>query len=250
MAMFLFLDSNLRNAFDFGGRQLSTIFPEAVQRNAHSCSDRAATISQISYRLRLQTPGQLAGIVFGGFENFCTGTRSIVQHAPLEEIKSELSEYVKMITDILVIYPNVTVYVLPPMFRGLPLWYSSTFETILSTFICDVSHIDLARVLVVPPLHVSPEDLDFDGVHLKPVALQRLLDLLLVSFRDGVFVKPADYPLSEDISKIDGLYFLCCFYGLIDLTILRDSVFFLTHFNGYLYLVLFSFISDAFLCMS
>ncbi len=63
MAMFLFLDSNLRNALDFGGRQLGTVFPEDVQRNAHSCSDWAATISQISYRLCLQTPGQRAAII-------------------------------------------------------------------------------------------------------------------------------------------------------------------------------------------
>jgi hypothetical protein len=49
--------------------------------------------------------------------------------------------------------------------------------------------------------------LDVDGVHLKPPALQRLLDLLLLTFRDGLFVKPDDYPISEDVSKLDTLFF-------------------------------------------
>jgi hypothetical protein len=207
MAMFLFLDSNLRNALDYGGRQLGTVFTEDVQRNAHRCSDRAATIAQISYRLRLQPPGQRAATVLGGFEYFCTGNRSIIHHAPLDEVKAD---YVQMIKDILVLYPHVTIYVLPPMFRALPLWFLSAFESILASFLCDVSHIDLVRVMVVPPFCVSSQDLDFDGVHLNPVALQCLLDLLLLTFRDGIFVKPEDYPVSEDISKLEILHACLC----------------------------------------
>ena len=56
------------------------------------------------------------------------------------------------------------------MFRTLPLWYSSTIETFLPQFLSDVAHIDLARVLVVPPLIVNSQELDVDGVHLKPAA--------------------------------------------------------------------------------
>ena len=118
--MFLFLDSNYRNALAYGGRQISSVFPEAVQRNAHSCSDRASTVSQISYCLRLQPPGQRVAIVFGGFENFSTGTRSVVQLAPLDELKTELTGYIRMLMDILSIYPTVSVYVLPPLFRTFP----------------------------------------------------------------------------------------------------------------------------------
>jgi hypothetical protein len=122
--MFLFLDSNFRNALAYGGRQLGSIFPEAVQQSAHNCSDRAATVSQISYRLRLQPPGQRVAIVFGGFENFCTGTCSIVQLAPHVELRAELTSYVRMIMDVLSIYPLVTIYVLSPIFRSLPAWFS------------------------------------------------------------------------------------------------------------------------------
>jgi hypothetical protein len=100
MSMFLFLDSNYRNALAYGGRQIGSVFPESVQQNAHSCSDRASTISQISYRLRLQSPGQLVVIMFGGFENFSTGTRSSVQLTPLDELYKELTGYVRMIMDI------------------------------------------------------------------------------------------------------------------------------------------------------
>ena len=199
--MFLFLDSNYRNTLAYGGRQLSSVFPEVVQRNAHSCSDRASTISQISYRLRLQTPGQRVAIVFGGFENFSTGTQSIVQPAPFDELKIELTSYIRMIMDILVVYPQISVYVLPPIFRFLPAWFASSYETILPKFLSDVSRIDERRVKVVPPFKVTSQDLEFDGIHLMPALLQRLLDLLLVTFRDGVFVLPGDFPLSEDLPK-------------------------------------------------
>ena len=119
----------------------------------------------ISYRLRLHPVGQRVAIVFGGFENFCTGSRSIVQQAPLVELREELTAYVRMLMDIMSLYPHVTVYVLPPMFHTLPLWYSSTIESFLPQFLSDVAHIDLARVLVVPPLLVTSQELDVDGVH-------------------------------------------------------------------------------------
>jgi hypothetical protein len=98
--MFLFLDSNYGNALAYGGRQIGSVFPEVVQRNAHSSSDRASTVSQISYCLRLQPPGQGVAIVFGGFENFSTGTRSIVQ---LDQKLSKIwhiFRFLKMFTDI------------------------------------------------------------------------------------------------------------------------------------------------------
>jgi hypothetical protein len=205
--MYLFLDSNYRNALAYGGRQIGSIFPEAVQRTANYCYDRAATVSQISYRMCLHPTGQQAAIVFVGFENFCTGARSNVQLSPLAEMKTELTSYVWMIMDILSKYPLVTVYILPPLFRTMPAWFATSFEEMLPSFLSDVSHIDHDRVLVVPPLHVTTQDLDFDGVHLKPASLQRVLDLLLETFRNGVFVKPDDYLLSEAIGKLK-----MCFY--------------------------------------
>jgi hypothetical protein len=208
--MYLFLDSNYHNALAYGGCQIGSVFPENVQRNANYCYDRAATISQISYRLHLQPLGQRAAIVFRGFENFCTGARSSVQLSPLAEMKTELTSYVLMIMDILSIYPLVTVYILPLIFRTMPAWFSSSYEEMLPIFLCVVSHIDLDRVLVVPPLYVTSQDLDFDGVHLKPASLQRVLDLLLETFRYGVFVKPDDYPISESISKLE-----ICFYPFV-----------------------------------
>jgi hypothetical protein len=201
--MYLFLDSNYRNALTYGGRQLGSIFPETVQRSANYCYDRAATVSQISYRMRLHPVGQRSIIVFGGFENFCTGTRSIIQLSPLVEMKAELTLYLRMIMDILSIYPLVTIYILPPLFLSMPAWFASSFEEMLPIFLTDVSHVNPERVFVVPPLPVTALDLDFDGVHLKPASLQRVLDLLLKTFRDGAFVNPADHPLTDDISKLE-----------------------------------------------
>jgi hypothetical protein len=89
----------------------------------------------------------------------------------------------------------------------MPAWFASSFEEMLPIFLSDVSHIDPDRVLVVPPLNVTTPDLGFDGVHLKPSSLQRVLDLLLATFRNGVFVNPDDYPLSEAIGKLE-----MCFY--------------------------------------
>ena len=193
--MFLFLDSNFRNALAFGGRQIGSVFPESVQLSARSCSDRTATIAQISYCMRPLPTDRRVAFVFGGFENFCTGARSIVQFTPLDELRSELSSYVSMIRDILVLYPHVCAYILPPVYRSQPIWFSTSYESLLPLFLSLVSHIDEARVMVVPPLDVSPQDLDFDGVHMRPATLQRVLNLLLTTFRDGVFVRPDDYPL-------------------------------------------------------
>ncbi len=204
--VFIF-DSNYLNALAYGGRQISSVFPEAVQRSAHSCSDQASTVGQISYRLRLQPPGQRVAIVFGGFKNFSTGTRSVIQLAPFEELKTELTGYIRMLMDILSIYPTVSVFVLPPLFCTAPAWYSSSYELILPRFLSDVSNLDPERVKVVPPLVASAEDLDFDGVHLQPAALQRLLGLLLITFRDGIFVQPQDYPISEDLRKLESFLF-------------------------------------------
>ena len=195
--MFLFLDSNYRNALSYGGRQIGSVFPESVQLGARNCSDRAATVAQISYCLRPLPTDRRVAIVFGGFENFSTGARSVVQLAPLEVMKTEIASYASMVRDILVLYPQVSVYLLPPLYRSLPKWFASTYEALMPLFLSSVSHIDTARVLVVPPIHVAPLDLDYDGVHVKPPSLQRMLDMLLTTFRDGVFVRPGDYPLPE-----------------------------------------------------
>ena len=207
MSMFLYLDSNYRNALAYGGRQIGSVFPESVQLGARSCSDRASTVAQISFCLRPLPVDRRVAIVFGGYENFSTGVRSVVQLAPLEVVKTEISLYVSMITDILALYPQVQIYLLPPLYRSLPKWYASSYEALMPLFLSAVSHIDAERVLVVPPIHVSPLDLDYDGVHLRPPTLQRVLDMLLKTFRDGVFVRPADYPLPE--LNADGELCMC-----------------------------------------
>ena len=205
MSMFLFLDSNYKNALSYGGRQIGSVFPESVQLGARSCPDRASIVSQISFCLRPLPTDRRVAIMFGSFENFATGARSIIQKAPMDELKSEISSYVGMIRDVLALYPHVNIYLLPPFYRSLPLWYSVSYEALMPLFLTAVSHIDVARVMVVPPLEVAPRDLDFDGIHLKPPTLQRVLDLLLSTFRDGVFVRPTDYPLPE--SDAEGEFF-------------------------------------------
>ena len=116
-----------------------------------------------------------------------------------------------MVRDILVIYPQVSVFILPPVYRTQPVWFSTSYEALVPLFLSAVSHIDVTRVMVVPPLDVSAQDIEYDGVHLKPPALQRVLDRLLTTFRDGVFVRPADYPLPESDPEDDGELH-CLFY--------------------------------------
>jgi hypothetical protein len=149
--------------------------------------------------------------VFGGFENFATGTHSSVQLAPLDVLKTELSDYVRMIMDIMALYPLVNVFILPPLYRDLPAWFATSYELLMPKFLSDVCHVDPLRVKVVPPVLATSQDLEFDGIHLKPALLQRLLDVLLVSFRDGDFVKPEDYLLSEDLSKLWSAFYYRCF---------------------------------------
>ena len=124
--MFLFLDSNYRNALAYGGRQIRSVFPESVQLGARSCSDRASTIAQISYCLRPLPTDRRVAIVFGGFENFATGSRSVFQSAPLDVLRTEISLYVSMVNDILALYSQVSIYLLPPLHRSLPQWFAKS----------------------------------------------------------------------------------------------------------------------------
>ena len=229
--MFLFVDSNFRNALSYGGRQLGSVFSEAVQRNARRCPDRASTIHQINTCMRTLVSGQRAALVFGGFENFATGTRSIIQSDPMSELKSELASYVKMVRDILVLYPLVITYIIPPIYRSQPPWYSESYAALLPLFLSEVSHVDATRVMVIPAFHVSAEDLDCEGVHFGPPALQRFLDQLLRSFTDGVFVVPGEHPIlapddeSLDMDNDAPGEFLFCFLNLPPVTILFSIIY-------------------------
>jgi hypothetical protein len=69
-----------------------------------------------------------------------------------------------------------------------------------------ISHVDPARVKVVPPVDVAAQNLDPARVHFDQDAQRLVIDQLLSSFLDGVFVNPEQYPLVENI----GLYLYIC----------------------------------------
>ena len=74
-----------------------------------------------------------------------------------------------------------------------------------------ISHVDPARVKVVPPVDITASNLDPAGIHFDQDGQRLVLAQLLASFSDGIFVNPEQYPLVENI----GLYLYKCSSFLI-----------------------------------
>jgi hypothetical protein len=78
-------------------------------------------------------------------------------------------------------------------FEASPPWYKSDYGELLNLFCSVISHVDPARVKVVPPVDVSPRNLDPAGVHFDKDVQQLVDTQLLSSFLDRVIVKPDEY---------------------------------------------------------
>lgn len=180
MAMFILLDSNFRASFRFGSRQLLPVFSDVVQSKIRGAPDRVSLVSQISYFMRSSPPPSKVVLIFGSFENVLTGRRSVVQHFPMMVVRAEVDSYAQMLRDLLRVHPNVSVFVLAPLFRSKPLWYESVYGEISNLFCSVISHVDLVRVKVVPPVAVSPESLDPSGIHFDKEVQQLVVNQLFV----------------------------------------------------------------------
>ncbi len=197
--MLLLLDSNFRATFRFGSRQLLPVFSESVQSKIRGAPGRVSLVSQVSYFMRSSPPSSQVALIFGSFENILTGQRSEIQHFPKAVIREEVDSYAQMLRDLLKAYPTVTVYVFAPLFRSQPPWYESVYGELLNLFCSVISHVDPALVKVVPPVDVSHRNLDPAGVHFDKDVQQLVVNQLLSSFLDGVFIKPDEYPIVDII---------------------------------------------------
>jgi hypothetical protein len=121
-------------------------------------------------------------------------------------VQTEVELYAKMIRDLLVAYPSVAVFVLAPLYRSKPAWYDSIYGELSNLFCSVISHVDPARVKVVPPVDITESNLDPAGIHFDQDGQRLVLAQLLSSFSDGIFVNPEQYPLVENI----GLYLNLC----------------------------------------
>ena len=87
------------------------------------------------------------------------------------------------------------------------------FSGEISTLFCsEVSNLDPSQVKVVPLVDVSAQHLDPLGVHNDNVVHQFVVDRLLASFKDGIFVDPALYPL-DAIGYFAPLVFLILWFS-------------------------------------
>jgi hypothetical protein len=59
--------------------------------------------------------------------------------------------------------------------------------------------LDVLRVKIVPPVGVPSGSLDPSGIHFEKDVQQLVVNQLLSSFQDGVFINPDQYPLVENI---------------------------------------------------
>jgi hypothetical protein len=117
----------------------------------------------------------------------------------MQVVREEVAAYVQMVRDLLRAHVNVSVYLLAPLYRGQPLWYETVYGETSNLFCSELSHLDPACVKVVPPVDVSARFLDPLGVHFGNATHQLVVDQLLSSFMDGIFVDPAHYPQVDSI---------------------------------------------------
>ncbi len=195
--MQLLFDSNYRASLRFGSQQLRPAFSDRVQAAVRGAPDRVSLVSQIRYFMRSSPPPAKVALIFGSFENMLTGRRSAIQHFPMQVVREEVASYAQMVRDLLRAYTNVSVYILSPLYRSKPLWYESVYGETSNLFCSELSNLNPARVKVVPPVDVSAQSLDPLGVHFGDATHQLVVDQLLSSFMDGVFVDPAQYPLID-----------------------------------------------------
>jgi hypothetical protein len=120
-------------------------------------------------------------------------------------VRFEVEAYVQMVKDLLGVYPNVSVFVLAPLFRSQPVWYESVYGELSVLFCTSLSHVNPSRVKVVPPVDVSRQHLDPSGIHFNQDVQQLVVSPLLSSFLEGVFLNPTQYPIIDVI----GSYLLC-----------------------------------------
>jgi hypothetical protein len=199
MSMQLLFDSNYRATLRFGSQQLRPVFPERVQAAVRFAPHRVSLVSQIRYFMRTSLPPVKVALIFGSFENLLTGRRSAIQHFPMQVVREEVASYAQMVQDLLRAYANVSVYLLSPLYRSQPLWYESVYGETSNLFCSVLSRLDPARVKVVPPVDVSARSLDPHGVHFGDATHQLVVDQLISSFMNGVFVDPAHYPQADTI---------------------------------------------------
>ena len=202
MTMLVLLDSNFRATFRFGSRQLLPVFSEAVQSKVRGAPDRMSLVSQVSYFMKTSPPNSKVALIFGSFENMLTGRRSEIQHFPKAVIRFEVESYAQMLRDLLTAHPSASVYVFAPLFRSQPTWYESNYGELLNLFCSIISHVDPARVKVLPHVDLSHRNLDPAGVHFDKDVQQLVVSQLLSSFLDGVFVNPDQYPLVDIIGSL------------------------------------------------
>ncbi len=179
MAMLLLLDSNFRASVKFGSRQLLPVFSDAVQSGVRGAPDCVSLVSQISYYMRTLPSASKVTLIFGSFKNILNGQQSAVQHFPMMVVREEIESYVGMLRDLLRVHPAVSVYILAPLYRRQPVWYEAIYGEMSNLFCSSVSHLDPARVKVVPAVEILPRHLDQEGFHFDKDAQQLVVNQLL-----------------------------------------------------------------------
>jgi len=184
MSNLLFGSSNICRHFDrahasgrFAGRNLQLI--------------RCTQKSVLDAHLVTLTDARL--IVTSVLENFimdvCNGVgEDEVQLFAHQQITAHVEDLHSVIGRL----PDLTVLIMPPMFRSTPSWYGPYLTDLQSFLSSEVTRVGSDRMAICPPFLVLPSLLEDDGVHLTPVGGDRLmthidsaLNSLLIEVEEG-----------------------------------------------------------------
>ncbi len=118
-------------------------------------------------------------IVVSVLENFivnaCTGVSDeevqLFGHQLITAVVDDLHRFVQRV-------PEVTVVVVPPMYRSTPPWFGSYLPDFITFLSSEVTRTESSCFAVSSPFVVLPSMLEEDGVHLLPSGADRFLSHL------------------------------------------------------------------------
>lgn len=103
-------------------------------------------------------------------------------------IQNKITEYVAALHLASSVNPNTKLYTMPPMTRITPFWLESKLPQIVNFVITQAQSVP--NLTVLPPLVVTKENLETDGVHLNRESQSRLFSYIMDSlFPDKISTK-------------------------------------------------------------
>lgn len=188
-------DSNTRNAFSTRLKLCERITGQTTEFvSASAYSSGLGALSDIGNSSVVYVSFLMNGLIDA--TELCTDLNQIDG-----VIQNKITEYVAALHLASSVNPNTKLYTMPPMTRITPFWLESKLPQIVNSVITQAQSVP--NLTVLPPLLVTKENLETDGVHLNRESQSRLFSYIMDSlFPDKISTKAKnssrDRPVDDD----------------------------------------------------